>query len=252
VTIPLQSGLVYGPIKSRRLGTSLGVNVLPGSTKICNFNCVYCQYGWTRHADLVALQRDDWPAPPAIASAVEAALNDAGPVDCITLAGNGEPTLHPAFDEIVERLRDVRSRCAPDARLGVLSNSSTAHRPAVAAALARLDDRYMKLDAGDDTVLRKLNGAQVPVSRMVDALHEMRGIVIQSLFARDETGKLDNSTNAAVAPWLAAVRYITPREVHIYTLDRPPAWTSLQPVPRTALDTIAAKVRAAGIEAWVF
>lgn len=252
MTIPLKTGLVYGPVTSRRLGSSLGVNILPGGAKICNFNCVYCQYGWTRHVDLAAIPPQGWPAPAQIVEAVESTLAGGAAVDCITLAGNGEPTLHPRFADVVECLRDLRARRAPAARLAILSNSSTAHVPAIAAALQRLDDRYMKLDAGDEATLRTLNGATPKLAQIVDALHRMRDLVLQSLFTRDDSGTIDNSTDAAVASWLAAVRYIRPREVHVYTIDRPPAWRSLQPVPRAALQLIADRVRAAGIVATVF
>jgi wyosine [tRNA(Phe)-imidazoG37] synthetase (radical SAM superfamily) len=253
VTIPLQAGIVYGPVRSRRLGASLGVNILPDARKVCNFNCPYCQYGWTP-ADARGddVPEGSWPPPDAIAAAVEASLVQAGAVDRITLAGNGEPTLHPAFGEVVDLLVGVRRRRAAAARLAILSNASTLDDPAVRAALLRLDERYMKLDAGDQATLRALNGSLVPIPRIVKGLAALNGVILQSMFTRDEHRKIDNTTPASIENWLDAVRRITPEAVHIYTIDRAPAWKPLRPVPRAELDALAERVRAEGISAVVF
>jgi wyosine [tRNA(Phe)-imidazoG37] synthetase (radical SAM superfamily) len=253
VTIPLQAGIVYGPVKSRRLGASLGVNILPDARKVCNFNCPYCQYGWTP-ADPkgAAVPEESWPLAESVASAVDEALTAQGAVDRITLAGNGEPTLHPDFREIVEMLRKVRDRRARHARIAVLSNASTVDDPAVVAGLLRLDERYMKLDAGDTDTLRKLNGTTVPVDRIIDGLARLNGVILQSLFTRDAKGKIDNTTPVALASWLGAVQRVGPRAVHIYTIDRSPAWAPLQAVPRAELEALAQRVRALKISALTF
>jgi wyosine [tRNA(Phe)-imidazoG37] synthetase (radical SAM superfamily) len=250
-TVALQAGLVYGPVRSRRLGISLGVNVLPDGAKICNFTCAYCQYGWTPspHA---ARGHAGWPEPAAIAGAVEAALACAPRVDRITLAGNGEPTLHPRFGEIVERLRDVRAARAPRARLAVLSNATTAAEPLVAAALVRLDECHMKLDAGDAATLKAINGVAVDPEATIAALAQLGGVTLQALFVRDPQGPADNTTPAALGAWLAAVRRVRPMGVHVYSLDRTPALKRLEAAPRPVLDAIAARVEAMGIPARVF
>lgn len=256
MTIPLQQGIVYGPVQSRRLGGSLGVNVLPDQQKICNFNCPYCEYGWTP-ADPggASLLDEAWPSPERIAEAVERALENPdvrSVVERITLAGNGEPTLHPCFPEVVDRLRRVRDRHAPGIRLSVLSNASTLSDPAIVTALLRLDERFMKLDAGDDATLRKMNASPVPVARIVDGLARMKGVVLQSMFTRDLEGRIDNTTVDAVERWLTAVARVRPTAVHLYTLDRDPAWARLQPVPRSELEAIGRRVETLNIQAVVF
>lgn len=252
--LPLQTDLVYGPVRSRRLGASLGVNILPAHRKICNFNCAYCQYGWTRENERAA-GPDDWPAPVEVAEAVRSVLQglrvQGRRVDHITLAGNGEPTLHPRFAEIVEQLRLVRDREWPDARLAVLSNGGTLDRADVVAALRRIDDPHLKLDTVDPGLAKKLNGSKGRAAS-IEVLKTIPHLTIQSLFTRDESGAIDNTTPAALADWLGALRRIRPANVHVYSLDRAPAWRNLQVVPRAELEAIAARVRNEGIPAEVF
>lgn len=257
MALPLLDSIVYGPVQSRRLGASLGVNLLPAHLKVCTFSCAYCQYGWTRATSDDQLPRaGTWPAPWAVFSAVYARLDRAHRagerVDRLTLAGHGEPTLHPEFEEIVDRLCALRDRWAPGVPIAILSNSSTAAWPAVRRAFARIDERYMKLDAGSDDLLRRLNGSLRPLGRIVDALHDLSDIVIQTMFVRDGTGHLDNTTDRAVTDWVAALVRIRPSRVHIYTLDRDPAWPYLRRVPDKKLTEIAGRVQAAGIAAEVF
>lgn len=253
--IPLQSTIVYGPVRSRRLGASLGVNVLPPGRKICNFNCAYCQYGWT--TERPELVRDDeWHAPDIIADAVRLALRDArtgdSAVDRITLAGNGEPTLHPRFVELVTQLHAVRDAEYPSARLALLSNSGTLLRPGIAGALDRLDEVYLKLDTADPVTFRRLNGTSLDLEDLIAALGRISHVTIQSLFTRDASGRIDNTTPAAVEAWIAALARIRPAAVHIYSLDRGPAWSALQVIAREELEAIAARVRAAGLQAITF
>jgi wyosine [tRNA(Phe)-imidazoG37] synthetase (radical SAM superfamily) len=251
MSIPLQAGVVYGPVRSRRLGRSLGINVLPRGTKTCNFNCCYCQYGWTP-----PLSRRNaagaWPSPVALAAAVDAALGRDPRVDRLTLAGNGEPTLYPMLGELVDRLQEVRANRAPQARLAILSNSSTAGEPRVAEALARIDECYMKLDAGDDSTLRALNGSTVSLGRIVDALAGLNGIVLQSMFVHDAGRRMDNTLPDRLDRWLDAVVRIRPHAVHVYSIDREPAWYRLKGVPAEELREIARRVEGEGIPASVF
>lgn len=253
MTIPLQAGIIYGPVQSRRLGVSLGVNILPDARKVCNFNCPYCQYGWTPGGPKgTAASEETWPHPDAIAAALEAALDPTVTIDRITLAGNGEPTLHPDFPAVVERLRTVRDRRARHARLAILSNASTIADPAVSAALGRIDERYMKLDAGDQATLRAMNGSNVPVAEIVEGLAGLGGVILQSMFTREPKGRIDNTTPAAIESWLGAVRRVNPVAVHVYTVDRSPAFEPLQAVARGELEAIAERVRALNIDALVF
>ena len=243
----LQTSVVYGPVKSRRLGRSLGVNLAPGRVKACNFNCVYCQYGWTALPGRVP-----WPDAAAVINAVDTALATDSAVDYITVAGNGEPTLHPAFARIVDGLAAVRARRAPRARLAVLSNGSTLNRRDVVHAMMQLDERHMKLDAGDATTLLRMNACPVSLGRLIADLRDMGNIVLQSMFVKDVNGSVDNTTPAALAAWLDAVREIRPDAVHVYSLDRKPPMGSLRKVEPTELLAIAARVTALGIEAQVF
>jgi len=241
MVMPLQQHVVYGPIHSRRLGRSLGVNLLPAAAKICNMNCAYCQYGLTR-GSVRRHQTPEWPTVEAVAAAVERRLARAAAdnevIDRITVAGHGEPTLHPEFDLVVEQLRAARDRIAPGISLAILSNSTTAGRADIRRALARFDERHMKLDAGDAFTYSLVNGPGAPVSEIVNALSHLGDVTIQSMFVRDRSGQIDNTTDGAVDQWLRALEQIRPRSVHLYTLDRPPARASLCAVPLRRLREI--------------
>jgi wyosine [tRNA(Phe)-imidazoG37] synthetase (radical SAM superfamily) len=253
--LPLQDGLVYGPVRSRRLGHSLGINVLPRNMKVCTFNCSYCQYGWTRNPAAAAASAP-WPSATSIAKTVGVRLQQLlarrERVDRLTLAGNGEPTLHPQFPEVVAALRDMRDQVVPGVPLAILSNSTTLDTPGVAEALNALDERYMKLDGGDATLLRRVNAAQVSFDRVVSNLKALDAIVIQSMFVKDRLGRIDNATDLAIATWIATLHAIAPQAVHIYTIDRAPAWPYLQAIPAARLEEIGRRARAAGLNAEVF
>jgi len=254
--MPLQHHVVYGPVRSRRLGRSLGVNVLPLAMKVCTMNCAYCQYGWTRGALRPGGRSPGWPSPACVEAAVTARLRRAAAanelLDRLTVAGHGEPTLHPEFEEIAERLQRVRDRLAPGLRLAVLSNSTTATWPDVRRALARFDDRFMKLDAGDPITYSRINGPGPSVTEIVDSLAALPAIVIQAMFVREAAGRIDNTTDGAVAEWLAAIERVKPVQVHLYTIDRAPACATLRPTSECRLREIAEQVRSAGIHAEVF
>lgn len=256
--MPLHERIIYGLVRSRRLGASLGINILPPDLKICSFNCAYCQYGWSVRAtaaDPVGPER--WPAPEVIGCAVARWLSRnvrrrRGRLDRLTLAGHGEPTLHPDFLDVVRALREVRDRKAPGLPLAVLSNSSTLDRPDVIRALCQVDERYMKLDAGDPVTLRRVNACPVPLDDLVERLRALPAIIVQAMFVTDRVGRIDNADDAAVKAWLDAIARIRPRAVHVYTLDRAPAWPFLRPVPDARLREIARRVQAIGIPASAF
>ena len=243
----LQCGIVYGPVASRRFGRSLGVNLTPPGRKTCNYNCAYCQYGWTQFP-----ARGEFPKPADVIDAVDRALAADPAVDAITLAGNGEPTLHPAFAPIVEGLSHVRRISAPSAKLALLSNASTLGRLDVVYSLAKFDVRCMKLDAGYATTFRLMNAAGISLGRLIADLRSIGRLTLQSMFVRDREQTIDNTTPQAVDAWLDAVDRIRPETVDLYTLARPPARGSLISVPRDVLDRIAARVVALGVPARVF
>jgi len=256
MVLPPLERIVYGPVRSRRLGASLGVNLLPAGMKVCNMNCAYCQYGWTRGAIRYRGQGVGWPSPQAVEAAVSARLSAAAErneaIDRLTIAGHGEPTLHPHFEEIATRLVSVRNRIAPGIPLAILSNSTTAAFDDVRRGLAAFDERHMKLDAGDSVTFATLNGGGRHLSDIVDALRTLSPIVIQAMFVNDERGVVDNSSETAVRAWLEALETIRAQRVHIYTIDRSPALGSLRPVKPRRLREIAGQVRALGIHADLF
>ncbi|HOC19196.1 MAG TPA: radical SAM protein [Vicinamibacterales bacterium] len=255
--LPLHEGLVYGPVRSRRLGRSLGLNILPRQQKVCTFNCSYCQYGWTAvTVDPGTSPGGPWPSPAAIARAAARALAALAarhePIDRLTVAGNGEPTLHPELPAVIAALREARDEVVPRLPIAILSNASTLGLPGVSAALETLDERYMKLDAGDPALLRRLNAARVPLESIVSGLAGLRDVVIQAMFVKDRTGRFDNATDLAVSAWIVQLLAARPRLVHVYSVDRPTAWPYLQAVPLERLEEIANCVRAAGLEATAF
>ncbi len=250
---PLQSSIIYGPIRSRRLGNSLGVNVLPTAYKLCSSNCVYCQYGWTANRTVGA---NGVPSSAQILAEADRVfaqtVKDGVAIRCITLAGNGEPTLHPELVAVVQGLRQLRDRWLPTAQVGILSDSTTVHRPRVRQALGLLDARYMKLDAGDEATFRLVNKpmGRVDWQRMIDHLRTLPGVVLQSMFI---TGSVDNTAPAQIGAWLKTVAYITPQSVQVYTVDRPPADSGIRTVSPERLRQIAASLtQATGIPAAVF
>ena len=252
-TIPLQDTVVYGPIRSRRLGSSLGINLLPVSHKVCSSNCVYCQYGWTLPATSVngPLKR----SPELLAEideAFEQHARDGTLVDCITLAGNGEPTLHPDLFELVVGIKQLRDRYFASARVGILSDATQITRPQVCRALALLDARYMKFDAADEETWRRINKPMGATNfrAMVEALKRLPQIVLQSMFIQ---GSYDNTDELHLQAWIRAAGEIRPVSVQVYTIDRGTAAEGIEEVPRATLQAIANRLtRATGIPADVF
>ena len=250
--IPLQDAAVYGPIRSRRFGSSLGINVLPVSQKICSSNCVYCQYGWT----LPSAPAERLKRAPELLRDIEQAFRrhvDARTsVDCITLAGNGEPTLHRDLVELVLGIKRLRDRYFPGAPVGILSDATRLVRPRVRRALELLDVRCMKFDAADEATWKRINAPLGPTDfdAMVDALKALPDVVLQSMFIQ---GAIDNTDEAHLRVWVEAVGAIKPRAVQVYTIDRPTAADGLRAVPLEQLQAIADRLAAAtGIHADVF
>jgi wyosine [tRNA(Phe)-imidazoG37] synthetase (radical SAM superfamily) len=239
--------LVYGPLLSRRLGRSLGVNLLGSGEKLCSFNCRYCQCGWTRHPTLEVGERiAGLPSAELVAGALERKLqqlcHEKIVIDVITFSGNGEPTLHPELGEIVRTASALRDRYTPGAKLAVLSNSSTVHRPRVRTALEMVELKMMKLDAGSEALVRRINlpARGFDFARMVKGLAQLDGVLLQSMFV---WGRVENTDPFAVRDWAERVRDIRPLGVQVYTIDRVPADPDLRPVPWAVLVSIAGYAR---------
>jgi wyosine [tRNA(Phe)-imidazoG37] synthetase (radical SAM superfamily) len=241
--LELQKGIIYGPINSRRLGKSLGINLLPVSYKTCPYNCIYCHYGWTDRywrtdfsQDLPQIVEVEEALTEAIANSSE--KNPA--FAYITFSGNGEPTTHPQFAEIVAMVRNLRDSHCPNVKIALLSNSALVDRPEVRQAISGVDLPIMKMDAGNEELWRKINqpAPGVDFGGIVEGLSQMKGMVIQTLFL---TGEEDNSTREAVGEWRGMLKKVGPREVQIYTTDRPTAERGIVKVPRRWLEKIAAE-----------
>lgn len=253
----LQTGIIYGPVRSRRLGVSLGINILPETYKVCSFDCLYCQYGWTpRPSGDASHALKDLPKPCSVAAALERELmiivRKKHRIDTLTFSGNGEPTLHPEFPSIVESALALRDRYLPQSKLAALSNSTTIYRPEIRAALNRLDLRIMKLDAGNEETFQQLNGPaqSVYLKDIVDGLRGLDDVVLQSLFVQ---GRVTNADPDSVAGWVETVRQIQPSLVQIYTLDRVPAEARIWKVNRPTLEWIASQLRwRAGVRAQIY
>jgi len=240
VTIPLQTKIIYGPLKSRRFGNSLGINLLPSDQKVCNFDCVYCQYdrsALATHTVFPELNEIEAEASLFMSDAVKQGVT----LDWITIAGNGEPTLHPQFEEVVKRLLALRDRLLPGVPVGILSNASTCHRPEIRRTLALLDGRFMKLDAGSPSVFASVNRPSGPErwGGTVAGLRALERTVLQSLFF---DGTEHNVEPAQIDDWVDIVGYIRPESVQVYTIDRPTRLHGLQAVPTEKLQRIAAQL----------
>lgn len=265
--VSVKEHIIYGPVTSRRLGRSLGINVLGSGRKICTFDCLYCQLRQPRAYAVPAgdgawacdvrchacpLARPDRPGTgrepvfPSVKTLLEAVREaaEANPgLRSLTLSGNGEPTLHPEFPELVEGLRGVRDSACPGTPITVLSNSSTVARPGVTEALRRLDRRIMKLDTTDPAVFRALNRPcpRVDPGEIVDGLASLDGVILQALFVG---GTVSNQEPELVEAWLDAVAKIRPPSLQIYSLDRVPAESGVIAVSPERLREIAAAVTA--------
>lgn len=244
---------IFGPVHSRRLGLSLGINLLPGDGKVCSFDCVYCECGFNES------HRPEQPLPTRqeVAAALEERLlqmqADGRLPDVLTFAGNGEPTCHPHFAEIIDDTIRLRDRYCPAARVSVLSNATLIHRPSVYAALLRVDNNILKLDTVSEDYIRLVDhpAGSYDVSRTIESMKAFHGhVIIQTMFMQGDCGgeDVDNTGDAYVLPWLRAVCDIAPQQVMVYTIDRETPTAGLRKATPAQLDRIAALVRAAGIE----
>lgn len=245
---------IFGPIHSRRLGVSLGINLLPADGKVCSFDCVYCECGF--NAD----RRPKKPLPTReeVRTALEEKLKDMqanGPApDVLTFAGNGEPTAHPHFPEIIEDTLALRDRYFPDAKVSVLSNSTFIDRPAVFEALSKVDNNILKLDTVDEAYIRLLDRpvGRYSVAKIIGRMKEFRGrCIVQTMFLKGscEGKDVDNTSDKYVLPWIEAVKEIAPRQVMIYTIDRETPDHDLQKATHEELDRIVALLEQEGIPA---
>jgi wyosine [tRNA(Phe)-imidazoG37] synthetase (radical SAM superfamily) len=239
--LPLEKGIIYGPIRSRRLGLSLGVNLLPTRYKLCSFDCVYCHYGCTDVKSQSADARD-LPLSREVLLEVAAALREYPNIDTITFSGNGEPTLHPAFPKIAAAVRELRNELAPNVKLALFSNATTVHLAHVRQALVLFDLPMLKLDAGDPDTLTAINRSapEVRWERIVEGLGQVPDLVIQSVLI---DGKVTNVKGPSFDAWIDALALLRPTRVQIYSTDYPVPESGVERVPPYELRHIAEDVR---------
>ena len=246
--------IVFGPIFSRRLGSSLGVNLLPSKGKLCNFDCIYCECGWNKDG----AQDRRFPSFEEVKSALEKRISEIAvqgkPVDSITFSGNGEPTLHPDFLGIIQDTCVLRDQYCPKAKISVLSNSTQLFREDVVEALRLCDNRILKLDSAITSTMRLIDKTVNPsltVEQILERLSLFDGdFTLQTCFLTGEyEGQLiDNTTPEELAAWYRAVDYLRPKQVMIYVIDRATPLKTLSKIPLDKMNEIAAPMREKGID----
>ena len=213
--------IVFGPIFSRRLGSSLGVNILPTKGKLCNFDCIYCECGWNKdgQSDRVFPRYDE------VATSLQLRLKELSEqgiaVDSITFSGNGEPTMNPDFEMIVDKTIELRNRFFPKAKVSVLSNATLVGRKSVFEALCKVDNPIMKIDAADDELIGKINKpvGRYVLAEVIEGLKRFNGnFILQTMFLRSDA--FDQASEDRLNAWMDIVRELKPREVMVYTIDR--------------------------------
>ena len=244
---------VFGPIHSRRLGSSLGINLLPRQGKICNFDCIYCECGWNRDG------RGDSAIPTAadVRSALESKLFSmllsGEKVDSITFSGDGEPTLNPDFPRIIEDTILLRDAYQPEAKVSVLSNATRVHVPEIFAALRKVDNPILKLDAGTQGLAEAMNhpAPGYDIAAVIKALSRFNGdFILQTMMLKGPG--IDSSSPDELAAWMDAVRFLKPRRIMVYTIDRPTPASGLEKFSAAEMRSFVAPLIDEGFDIEIF
>ena len=245
----LREDTVFGPIFSRRLGSSLGINLLPRDGKICSFDCIYCECGWNRDG----LSDKRIPSADEVRSALEAKLcglvEQHTKIDSITFSGDGEPTLNPEFPRIIDDTLGLRDRYYPGTRVSVLSNATRVHIPEVFRALRKVDNPIMKIDAPTDELVQKINrpAPGYSLQRVVEALRGFEGdFVLQTMFL--SCPYFDSSSPEVLDGWKRIVRKLRPRGIMVYTIDRPTPEQGLEKFSRERMRELVADLIEEGFD----
>lgn len=245
---------IFGPVKSRRLGISLGINLLPADGKVCTFDCIYCECGLNAERK----SKGVLPTREEVATALEKRLVEMGASgelpDVLTFAGNGEPTIHPQFAGIIDDTIGLRNRLCPSAKVSVLTNATLIARESVFEALKKVDNNILKLDTIDPGFISRIDRptGKYDLATIIERMKAFEGkAVIQTMFLKGEAdGKeIDNTGDSYVLPWIATIKDIAPREVMIYTIDRETPVKGLQKATREELDRIVELLAKEGIKA---
>jgi wyosine [tRNA(Phe)-imidazoG37] synthetase (radical SAM superfamily) len=250
----LFDSIIFGPVYSRRLGKSLGINLLPTHKKICNYNCIYCECGLTRESKG---KSRELPSRQAVYDHLKHTLRDAKKrnkqIDSITFAGNGEPTLHPQFPEIVDDVVELRDKEYPEAKIAILSNATTITDNKIYKALHRADQNILKLDTAFNETIQTINCPRIKVKaeELINNLKNFNGnLIIQTLFLKGNyKGKyIDNTSPEEVNAWLNALQLIKPSQVMIYTFSRETPISGLEKIPKRILVDIGNRVKKLGLD----
>lgn len=250
--------IVFGPVKSRRFGVSLGINLLPLHGKFCTFNCIYCECGLNEdHKKKKPVLFTAAQIESSLRSRFEALKSGGLSPDNITFAGNGEPTLHPEFEQIIENTLRLRDEFFPEAKITVLSNATRLDHENVKRALLRIDNNVLKLDAGTNDTFVAINRPtnKITIEKVIEELKKFEGhLVIQTMLIRGEVeGKqVDNTTEAELSLWLQHVEEIKPKQVMLYPIDRQTPYRTLEKVPESEFQALVSRIEALGIKAEVF
>ena len=245
---------IFGPIKSRRLGVSLGVNLLPTDGKLCSFNCIYCECGLNEDgrtkSKLPTIDQVEYDLNLKLKSMQE--NNES--LDVITFAGNGEPTLHPDFEKIIDITIIARDKYYPEAKISVLSNGMHVDKESIFRALKKVDNNILKLDAAIDATAKLMdqpNASSYSISKQVELFRKFDGnFILQTMFLRGNVNgiDIDNTTDSEITAWLAILEDLKPKEVMIYTIDRETPLKSLKKVSIEELNSIGDKVKQLGLK----
>lgn len=245
---------IFGPIKSRRLGISLGINLLPGDGKVCTFDCLYCECGF----NATHRAKEKLPTRDEVYRALENKLQSMAAgnefPDVLTFAGNGEPTIHPEFAGIIDDTMKLRDQYCPKARISVLTNATQITKEAVFEALCKVDNNILKLDTTDNKYISFLDRptGRYNLSDIIERMKAFNGkAIIQTMFLKGKVDGVDvnNTGDSYVLPWIEVVKEIAPRKVMIYTIDRETPQQGLQKATHEELDRIVAMLEKEGIKA---
>ena len=245
---------IFGPVHSRRLGVSLGVNLMPADGKLCSFDCVYCECGFNKPSHSGSKRPSRVQVKTDLEKQLQKMVEEGRLPDVITFAGNGEPTLHPDFAGIIDDTIALRDRYCPQAKVSVLSNATMAFKPDVRDALLKVDNNILKLDTVDPDFIQLVDRpvGKFDVNKIIDDLAAFHGkVIVQTMFLKGKyQGRdVDNTGDYYVTPWLKALEKIKPEAVMVYTIDREtPAHELLKATP-DELDAIVARIKALGIDA---
>ncbi|MCF2604427.1 radical SAM protein [Parabacteroides distasonis] len=253
----LYDQIVFGPIHSRRLGISLGMNLLPTDGKVCSFDCLYCECGFNKDRKTNHRMPTREEVREALRERLTRMQAEGIAPDVITFAGNGEPTLHPDFESIIADTIATRDAFFPKAKIAVLSNATQLHKESVVRALSRVEDNILKFDSILDSRIQQLDRPNQPgfcFARLLEQLKQFKGnLIIQTMFLKGEFEgqSVNNMTEEEVAGWLQALREIAPKQVMIYTIDRETPAQGLLKATHEELDGIAERARKAGFDVTV-